>query len=108
MSVDSKDIANPIIATGAFTSAACCAVDVTETIGWSASFVMVVIDSGGTNPNILIAGAGDTDESATLTGSTGVVTSPAVASGLDITATGFTVDSSVQVAGGTNYWFALK
>jgi hypothetical protein len=47
-------------------------------------------------------------DSMTTTGSTGVITTPAVASGLDITSTGFTLDSTVQSASGVNYWIAFK
>lgn len=107
MSVTSKDFANPQFLYGTFTSAASAA-DVSETLPWSPSMVIVLVDVEGTNPNILLASSASTTDSLTLTGSTGVVTSPAVASGLDITATGFTVDSTVQVNSGKNAWIAFK
>jgi hypothetical protein len=42
------------------------------------------------------------------TGSSGVITSPAVASGLQITSTGFTLAAGVQTANGKNFWIAYK
>ena len=99
--------ASPPYLTGTFTSAASAA-DVTETLGFSPSLVQVFLDVTGTNPNILWATSADTAESITMTGSTGVLTSPAVASGLDITDTGFTVDSTVQTNSGVNFWIAFR
>lgn len=107
MAITSKDFSNPQFLTGTFTSAASAA-DVSEALPWQPTLVIVFIDVNGTNPNILVATEASTTDSLTLTGSSGVVTSPAVASGVDITATGFTVDSSVQVNSGVNGWIAFK
>lgn len=107
MSVTGKDFSLPQFLTGTFTSAGT-AVNVSETLPWQPSLVIVLVDIEGTNPNILIATEGSTTKSLTLTGSTGVVTSPAVASGVDLTTTGFTVASAVQVNSGKNAWVAFK
>lgn len=74
--------------------------------------VFVIADSGGTNPNILIKHVSETDESILITGSTGVITSPADSAGISITnnATGTStidVDSTSLVNSGTNQWFAI-
>ena len=107
MAVDSKAFQNPILDTGSFTTAAA-AVDVTETLGYSPSMVIVWTNTGGTNPDVHFAHVADTTNSILLTGSTGVTTLIAVATGVDITATGFIVRSERQTNDGTNYWMALR
>ena len=77
-----------------------------------AAVVVVIADSGGTNPNILIKHISETDESILITGSTGVITSPADSAGITVTnnATGtctIDVDSTSLVNSGTNQWFAI-
>jgi hypothetical protein len=98
----------PQVAQGGFTSAACCAVLVTETLGWQPTYVKVVADSGGTNPNIYEKHATEADENLLCTGSTGVLTSPADAGGITITATGFTFAAAAQVASGVNWYIAHR
>jgi len=107
MSVDAKEYTMPQHATGLFTSA-CPTADVTETLGWAPAWVMIVLNTSATNPDFDIATAGDTTESWSLNGADGVVTSPAVAAGLDITATGFIVRSEIQSGNGTNGWIAFR
>jgi len=107
MSVTSKDQAYPQHLTGTFTSAGS-AVDVSETLPWSPSLVICFINISGTNPDMLIGTSAYETDSMTTTGSSGVITTPAVASGLDITSTGFTVDSTVQTNSGVNFWIAFK
>lgn len=107
MAVDSKAFQHPLLDSGSFTSAAT-AVDVTETLGYSPSFVIVLIDMHATNPDVIIASAASTTQSLSLLGSTGVVTSPLVAVGLDITATGFIVRAEEQNDDGVNGWWASR
>lgn len=76
------------------------------------AFVLVIADSGGTNPNILIKHVSESDETMLITGSTGVITSPTDATGITITnnAVGTStilVDSNSLVNSGTNQWFAI-
>lgn len=107
MSVNAKDYASPQFLTGTFTSASS-AVDVSETLPWSPSLVICFVNISGTNPDMLIGTSAYGTDSMTITGSSGIITTPAVASGLDITSTGFTVDSSVQTNSGVNFWIAFK
>lgn len=107
MSVNSKDSAGPQFLTGTFTSAGS-AVDVSETLPWSPSLVICFVDISATSPNMHVATSAYATDSMLTTGSTGVITTPAVASGLDITSTGFTLDSSVQTNSGVNFWIAFK
>lgn len=109
MSVDGKAFAEPGIRTGYFTTAASAA-DVTETLGFKASLVIVFIDVNGTNPNILIGGDNNSDQVMALliTGSSGVITSPTEATSLTIGANSFTVDSTQQTNDGENYWIAFR
>lgn len=100
--------AHPVVTYGAFTSAACCAVLVTENIGYQPNYVEVTADTGGTNPNIYRKHSGETDENQLITGSTGVITSPADASGITITSTGFTFAAAAQTASGTNTYRAYR
>lgn len=78
------------------------------------SVFFAVIDSGGTNPNILIKHISETDETYLLDGggTQALATSPADASGVTITnnATGtctVAVAIAAQVNSGTNQWFAI-
>ena len=76
------------------------------------AFIMVIADSGGTSPNILMKHVSETDESVLITGTTGVITSPADSAGIAITnnATGtctINVDSTSFVNSGTNQWFVI-
>ena len=107
MAVDSKAFQHPLFDTGSFTTAAA-AVDVTETLGYSPSLVIVWANADGTNPDILFANVSDTVNSILLTGSSGVTTQVAVATGLDITTTGFIVRSERQTNNGENYWMAIR
>ena len=107
MAVDSKDLARPSVASGLFTSASTAA-DVTETLGFAPSFVLCFQDTGATNPNIRVASSADTAQSLLLTGSTGVVTRVAVATGVDIAGNTFIWRSEAQTDSGTNYWVALR
>lgn len=107
MSVTTKDFSQPQFLTGTFTSAGTPA-DVSETLPWSPSCVILFANISGTNPDMHVATSAYATDSMHTTGSTGVITTPAVASGLDITATGFTLDSTVQTASGVNFWIAFK
>ena len=60
MSVDVKSFALPAYRTGSFTSAGTAAA-VTETLGFQPSLVILIIDSGGTNPNIYVKHVDETD-----------------------------------------------
>lgn len=107
MSVNSKDFANPQYLTGSFTSAGSPAA-VSETLPFQPKLVICFIDVEGTNPNMLVGVDNSTTDSMLTTGSTGVITTPAVASGLDITTTGFSVAAAGQVASGKNFWIAFR
>jgi hypothetical protein len=107
MSVTEKDFGQPQFLTGTFTSASSAA-DVTETLPWSPSLVICWVDISGTNPNMHIGTSAYATDSMLTTGSSGIITTPAVASGLDITSTGFTLDSTVQTNDGVNFWIAFK
>jgi len=109
MSVTSKDSANPQFLTGTFTSAGSAA-DVTETLPWAPSLFILFVDIEGTNPNMVVQSAYSTTDSMLTTGSTGVITTPAVASGITISTTLNTVliDSAAQVNSGKNAWIAFK
>jgi hypothetical protein len=107
MSVTGKDYANPQFLTGTFSSAGSPA-DVSETLPWSPSLVILFANISGTNPDMHVATSAYATDSMHTTGSSGIITSPAVASGLDITSTGFSLDSTVQTASGVNFWIAFK
>jgi len=109
MSITSKDFSQPGILTGTFTSAGSAA-DVTETLPWAPSLFILFVDIEGTNPNMLVQSAYSTTDTMLTTGSTGVITTPAVASGITISTTLNTVliDSVAQVNSGKNAWIAFK
>lgn len=107
MSVHSKDFAAPQYLTGSFTSAATPVAE-SETLPFSPSCVVVYVNIEGTNPDMHVATSASTTDSMLTTGSSGVITSPAVASGLQITSTGFTLAAGVQTANGKNFWIAYK
>lgn len=109
MSITSKDSASPQFLTGSFTSASTAA-DVTETLPWAPSLFILFVDTAGTNPNMVVQTSATTTDSMLTTGSTGVITSPAVASGITISTTAYTVliDSAAQVNSGVNFWIAFK
>ena len=88
--------------------------DHTITLPRHVAFFFAVIDSSGTNPNLLIKHISETDETYLLDGggTQALATSPADASGITITnnADGtctLVVDSVGQVNSGTNQWFAI-
>jgi hypothetical protein len=109
MAVDSKDYANQAILTGRFTSASSAA-DVVETLPWAPSVVIVWLALGATSPNMLVYTNAFPTETMLTTGSTGVITTPAAASGLVVSTTAFTVTipSGVQTNDGVNAWIAIK
>ena len=107
MSVNGKEFTQPQFLTGTFTSAGSPA-DVSESLPFSPSLVILFANISGTNPDMHVATSAYETDSMTTTGSSGVITTPAVASGLDITSTGFTLDSSVQTASGVNFWIAFR
>ena len=80
MSLDTKAIALPGFQTGTFTSAGSPAI-VTETIGFQPSLVIVFVATASTNPNMLVKASIDPSKTMLTTGTTGVITSPADASG---------------------------
>ena len=106
MAVNSVDFAQPAILTGGFTSA-CPTADVTETLGFAPNMV-IVFNPDGTNIDISIASSEQTVYSILLTGSTGVTTEVAVATGLDITANGFICRSERQTQSEVNHWIAFR
>lgn len=107
MSVTSKDYAQPQFLTGTFTSAGSAA-DVTETLPFSPSLFICFVDIEGTNPNMLVQSAYSTTDTMLTTGSSGIITTPAVASGITISGTSVTIESGAQVNSGKNAWIAFK
>jgi len=109
MSVTSKDFGQPGFLTGTFTSAGTAAL-VTETLPWAPSLFILFVDIEGTNPNMLVQTSYSTTDSMLTTGSTGVITTPAVASGITISTTANTVAiaATAQVNSGKNFWIAFK
>lgn len=109
MSISSKDWASPNYLTGTFTSASSAAA-VTETLPWAPSLFILFVDIEGTNPNMLVQSSYSTTDSMLTTGSTGVITTPAVASGITISTTANTVliAAAAQVNNGKNAWIAFK
>lgn len=109
MSVTSKDFAQPAWVTGTFTSAGSPAI-VIETLPFAPSLFILFVDIEGTNPNMLVQSSYSTTDSMLTTGSTGVITTPAVASGITISTTAYTVAiaAAAQVASGKNVWVAFK
>ncbi len=107
MSVDAKTFGQPGVLTGRFTSAGSAA-DVTETLGFIPTLVIVFVDISGTNPNMLVKSGAESDESMLTTGSTGVITSPADTSAITLTSSGFTVVAAGQVNSGVNAWVAFR
>ena len=85
--------------------------DHTITFDRRVKYIQCVLDSQGTNPNVLIKHVGDTTDTQLITGSTGVITSPTDATGITVTNTGYSssvlVDSNSQTNSGVNFWFAL-
>lgn len=109
MSISSKDWASPMFLTGTFTSAGSAAA-VTETLPWAPSLFILFVDIEGTNPNMVVQSSYSTTDSMLTTGSTGVITTPAVASGITISTTANTVliAAAAQVNSGKNAWIAFK
>ena len=110
MSVDGKEWAKPKFSTGVYTSASSLA-DVTETLGYAPSLVIHIEDYLSANPNIQIAFGNSSTllaQSLEMTGSSGIITTPAVATGLDITTTGFIAKEEIQTASQENMWIAFR
>ena len=107
MAIDAKAMATPQVLTGRFTSASSAA-DVTETLGFQPTVVIVFLAIGATSPNMIVKCAAEADESMLTTGSTGVITTPADTSGVTLTSTGFTVVAGVQTNDGVNTWIAFR
>lgn len=109
MSVTGKDFSQPQFLTGTFTSAGSAA-DVTETLPWAPSLFILFVDIEGTNPNMVVQSAYSTTDSMLTTGSTGIITTPAVSSGITISTTLNTVlvKAAAQVNSGKNAWIAFK
>ena len=109
MSINGKDNAGSQFLTGTFTSAGSAA-DVTETLPWAPSLFILFVDISGANPNMVVQTSAYATDSMLTTGSTGVITTPAVASGITISTTLNTVliDSAAQVNSGVNFWIAFK
>ena len=104
MAVDSKAFQHPLFDSGSFTAGV---VDVTETLGYSPSLVIVWAPDG-TNIDVNVATSAITLHSMLLTGSTGVTTEVLVATGLDITTTGFIVRSERLTDTEITYWVAFR
>lgn len=109
MSVTSRDLAQPSFLTGTFTSAGTAAA-VTETLPWAPSLFILFVDIEGTSPNMVVQSAYSTTDTMLTTGTTGVITTPAVASGITISTTANTVliAAAAQVNSGKNAWIAFK
>ena len=107
MSIDSKDVASQAILTGRFTSAGTAA-DVTETLPWTPSVFIIWLALGATSPNMLVYTNAFPDETMLTTGTTGVVTTPAAASGIVVSGTSVTIPAGVQTNSGVNAWIAIK
>lgn len=109
MSVTSKDFGLPGWLTGTFTSAGAAAA-VTETLPWAPSLFILFVDIEGTSPNMVIQSSYSTTDTMLTTGTTGVITTPAVASGITIDTTLKTVliAAAAQVNSGKNAWIAFK
>lgn len=109
MAITSKDMSSAQSLTGTFTSASSAAL-VTETLPWAPSLFILFVDIEGTNPNMLVQSAYSTTDSMLTTGSTGVITTPAVASGISINTTTNVVSiaAAAQVNSGKNAWIAFK
>jgi hypothetical protein len=96
---------SPQIAHGTFTSAASKAAEVI-TIGWDPDGILFVIDQEAVSPDIVLSFNGATSSSF-ITGTTGVITSPAN----EVTYTGngtITLSDTPQNNDGVNYYFAWK
>ena len=109
MSVTSRDFGQPSFLTGTFTSAGTAAA-VTETLPWAPSLFILFVDIEGTSPNMVVQSAYSTTDTMLTTGTTGVITTPAVASGITINTTDRTVliAAAAQVNSGKNAWIAFK
>jgi hypothetical protein len=107
MSLNSADHAAPSVYTGTFTSAST-AVAVTEAVPFQPSCVILFVDISGTNPNWYIQTSAYTVDSQLVTGTTGIITTPAVASGISITSAGFSVPAAQQVNSGVNFYIAFR
>ena len=109
MSINSKDNAGSQFLTGTFTSAGSAAA-VTETLPWAPSLFILWVDINGTSPNMLVQTRDSTTDTQLTTGTTGVITTPAVASGITISTTLYTVliAAAAQVNSGVNSWIAFK
>lgn len=109
MSVTSKDFGQPGFLTGTFTSAGTAAA-VTETLPWAPSLFILFVDIEGTSPNMVVQSSYSTTDTMLTTGTTGVITTPAVASGITINTTDKTVliAAAAQVNSGKNAWIAFK
>lgn len=109
MSISSKDFGQPGFLTGTFTSAGTAAA-VTETLPWAPSLFILFVDIEGTSPNMVVQSSYSTTDTMLTTGTTGVITTPAVASGITINTTDKTVliAAAAQVNSGKNAWIAFK
>lgn len=107
MSIDSKDNATSHLLTGAFTSAGSAAI-VTETLPWTPTVFILWVDLGGTSPNMLVYTSAFPTETMLTTGTTGVITTPAAASGIVVSGGTVTIPIAAQVNSGVNAWIAIK
>lgn len=109
MSITSKDFGQPGFLTGTFTSAGTAAA-VTETLPWAPSLFILFVDIEGTNPNMVVQSSYSTTDTMLTTGTSGIITTPAVASGITINTTDKTVliAAAAQVNSGKNTWIAFK
>jgi len=109
MAIDSKDWARPHILTGRFTSTSGPA-DHTETLPWAPSLFILYVDIEAANPLMVVQSAASLTDTMLTTGSSGDITTPAIANGITISTTLHTVliDANAQVASGVNSWIAYK
>jgi hypothetical protein len=101
-------LGRPAIAHGTFTSAGT-PVDEVVTVGFDPRFVIVVVDSTATAPEIYMGYnvAAATDSLALVNHDTAQLTSPAIAAGIHFSGRTFTVESGIQNASGVNYYFVI-
>ena len=110
--VTKDDLVNHVY-TGSFTSDST-AGDHTLYFDEHVIYFQVIIDSGGTNPNILIKHGDETDETYLLDGgpTQALATSPADSVGITFDLQGggkstVVIDNTVQTNSGTNQWVAF-
>ena len=88
------------------------AADHTMTFPCHLAYIVVYLDTGATNPLMLVKHVGQSADTMLTTGSSGIITSPSDATGITLTnysngTCKVLVDSNSQAASGVNCWAAL-